>query len=56
MASAKEDVIQMLNIIIVKENWNELRRFLSTAKGFRSSQVWRSRVFDRCTPLYSPFR
>ena len=56
--SSVRSAIDRLAKILEKRNDNdpgdELPRFLSREKGFRSEQVWNSCVFHRCTPLYSP--
>ena len=54
MTSSARSTIDRLATIIANED--KLRLFLSTEEGFQSDQVWNGRVFDRCTPLYSPFR
>ena len=50
MTSFARSAIDRLTTIIEKRNDDELVRFLSTEKGFRRSQVRKSRVFHRCTP------
>ena len=46
---ARSTIDRLATIIAKRMNKDELLRFLSTEEGFRSSQVWRSCVFDRCT-------
>ena len=54
--SSVRSAIDRLAKILEKRNdaGDELLRFLSREKGFRSEQVWNSCVFHCCTPLYSP--
>ena len=55
-SSARSTIDRLATITKKNDNEHELRRFLSTEEVFRCDQVHRSRVFDRRTPLYSPFR
>ena len=40
-------ITTLIEILAKEEDEDELESFLSTEKGFRSSQVWNGRVFHR---------